>query len=206
MSVLITGGEGDIAKSIASVLRNKKYAVFTPGRYDLDVSCPISIQHYIKHIQPEILINCAGYINPNKLECSDATDFIKHFEVNVFGSFLCTKEALKYKCKKVINIGSTASFESKSGWGAYCASKAALMSLTETFASESVLCFGLHPGRTQTKMRKKLFPEEDPNTLITPDRIAAFVLDILQDKFENGANILVLKDKHFVFSKRVCPR
>lgn len=62
-------------------------------------------------------------------------------------------------------------------WGVYAASKAALEMLVRIYAAEvahtAVKANLLNPGPTRTRMRADAFPGEDPETLPTPDAIAA---------------------------------
>lgn len=206
MKILITGGGGDIATATANLLRGYKHEVLAPTKAELDVTIPEVVSAYMAKNEPDALINCAGYINPVGVASSSMEDFTRHFEVNVFGAVRCTIEAVKHGCYKIINIGSTSALESKSGWGAYCASKAALAAVTETAAKEGLMCYGLHPSKTKTKMRQRLFPNEEWGALATPERIAEFVVRILQGEFANGTQIIVYKDHHYAIPPRVCPR
>jgi len=208
MKILITGGNGDIAKSIRSMFLCSYDEIWieTPGKGELDVTDENIVRTYITSVKPDVLINCAGYIETGLLADISMTDFRKHFDVNVFGALLCSKEAVKNGCRTIINIGSTSSFESKPSWGAYCSSKAALVAITEAFSKEGISCYGLHPGRTATKMRKRLFPDEDTSTLSSPSRIASFVFKIINNEFSNGSQIIVFKNHYYILGSRTCVR
>jgi len=200
--VLITGGQGSIANGIASVLRAKNIMVYTPSKSILDVTNYRNVTEYIKKIRPDILINNAGYIKPNKIIDITMEDWYKHIMVNLTGTFYCIKQALINNCTTVINIGSTSAFGGRETWGAYSACKSAIISLTESLANEGVNCFSLNPARTKSKMRKRLFPNENENTLMEPIRIGDFVLKILTQKFANGSHIIVKKDNYYVLPMR----
>jgi len=204
MTVLITGGQGTIAQAIKEKLEDWEFEVLAPTRQELDVTNEANVKRYIYSKFPDILINCAGYIQPNKIKDSASMEFVTHFEVNVFGAYFCIKYFILSGGKKVINIGSTSALEGRDSWGAYCASKAALMSLTETIAKENVEAYNLHPSRTNTKMRDNLFLKEDKSTLMNPKRVADFVIKILNKEFPNGSSIIVKKDSHYVFPSRIC--
>jgi len=62
-------------------------------------------------------------------------------------------------------------------WGAYAATKAAMETLVRIYAAEvahtAVKVNLINPGPTRTRMRADAFPGENPQTLPTPDAIAA---------------------------------
>ncbi len=62
-------------------------------------------------------------------------------------------------------------------WGVYAATKAALETLVRIYAAEvvhtPVKANLINPGPTRTRMRADAFPGENPETLPTPDAIAA---------------------------------
>ena len=93
MNVLITGGQGDIAKAIRRKIESY-CLVFDPGRDDLDVSSILSVQSYFERLKLkkqkiDILINNAGYIDPEMIKKSDPVKWIEHFNVNIIGPYLC---------------------------------------------------------------------------------------------------------------------
>lgn len=202
MKALITGGNGDISKAIQKRLLELNYQILAPTRQEMDVTNKEQIIKVMDSFKPDIIINAAGYISPASIKESDDEEWIKHFDVNVYGAYLCIKYALLNGCNTVINIGSTSSFEGRENWGAYCATKAALMSLTETLAREGINSYAIHPSRTKTKMRDNLFPNEDKTTLMDPDRVAQFVIRTLDKEFSNGSHIIVKKDRYYVFPMR----
>jgi NAD(P)-dependent dehydrogenase (short-subunit alcohol dehydrogenase family) len=206
-TVVITGGNGSIAKGIADkLIFTYKYLVFVPGKEVLDVTDYCSVGNYMLDKKPDILINCAGFISPASVLKANLVDVQKDIMVNYFGPYMCTREALKNNCSTIINIGSTSGFEGRANWSAYCSSKAALVAFTESLAKEGVNAYGVHPARTKSKMRERLFPGEDQNTLMDPERIGEVVLDILKSSFNPGSQIIVTKDKIIGLPMRVCPK
>ena len=191
--VLITGGNGDIAKAIASVLLSKgEYDVKCPGRFDLDVTNPTAVEKFMDAFRPDILINNAGYIKIAGLKENDWESDIRTINVNLSGVFLCSSFALKYNpdvC--IINIGSSAGTKNRGDWSSYCATKSAVISATDCWAQEGVKAVCISPGRAKTKMRKGMFPDEDQSTLMTPEDFAQVVFQAVTGKFSWGANINV---------------
>ncbi len=195
LTAVVTGGRGDIAKVIIGHLQIAGIIVHAPSHKDLDVTNEQPIAKYLGEKKPDILVNCAGYIKPAIVKDSDTSEWKKHFYVNIIGTYLCTKYALLNGCTKVINIASTSSLEGKKEWSAYCASKAAVVSFTESLAKEGIKAYCISPGRSKTKMRNYLFPDEDQETLLNPAVIGRAILDVLDGRYQPGENIVITKCK-----------
>lgn len=192
--VLITGGSGGIAQAIKQQLEEEGYIVKAPTRQELDVTNWESIESAIKEFVPDIIINNAGYVVPQSIKQMDLENTKKHFDINVGGTFYCTGIALKYNPNlQIVNIGSAAAVESHATWSEYCASKAAVVMATKCWAEDGLYAVSVSPGRTRTKMRKFLFPDEDQNTLLEPDDFAKVVMKAVHRDYESGTNILVRK-------------
>lgn len=192
--VLITGGSGGIAQAIKSLLEEEGYIVYAPTRMEMDVTSWSSIESVIKEFVPDILINNAGYVVPQSIKEMDLENTKKHFDINIGGTFYCTGIALKYNPNlQIVNIGSAAAVESHATWSEYCASKAAVVMATKCWAEDGLYAVSISPGRTRTKMRKFLFPDEDQNTLLEPDDFAKVVMKGVHREYPSGANIIVRK-------------
>ena len=192
--VLITGGNGGIAQAIKKQLESEGYIVFAASRIDLDVTNWDSIESIMKEFVPDILINNAGYVVPQSIKQMNLDNTKKHFDINIGGTFYCTGIALKYNPNlQIINIGSAAAVESHATWSEYCASKAAVVMATKCWAEDGLYAVAISPGRTRTKMRKFLFPDEDQSTLLEPDDFAKVVMKAVHRDYESGSNILVRK-------------
>jgi NAD(P)-dependent dehydrogenase (short-subunit alcohol dehydrogenase family) len=77
-------------------------------------------------------------------------------------------------------------------WGAYAIGKAALEATVKTYAAEmastTVRANLFSPGATRTKMRATAMPGEDPMTLPSPGDVAAQIIPLCTDEFnDNGA-------------------
>ena len=80
----------------------------------------------------------------------------------------------------IINVTSDAAVTGYPGWGAYAVSKAALESLTRTWAAElvqtGVRIYAVDPDDMDTDMHRAAIPDADPSELARPDNVAlAFV-------------------------------
>lgn len=193
--VLITGGKGDIAQAIKALMEEEGgYEVYAPSRQELDVTNWENIEKVMANFVPDILINNAGYVVPQSIKEMHLENTKKHFDINLAGTFYCTGIGLKYNPNlQIINIVSAASVESHATWSEYCASKAAVAMATQCWAEDGLYAVAVSPGRTKTKMRKALFPDEDQNTLLEPMDFAKVVLKAIHKEFAPGSNIIVKK-------------
>ena len=57
----------------------------------------------------------------------------------------------------------------------------------------SKLRFSISPGRTKTKMRKSLYPDEDQTTLLEPDDFAKVVMKAIRKEYPSGSHVVVRK-------------
>lgn len=193
--VLITGGNGGIAIAIKEELEREGYVVKAPGRQELDVTDAIAIEKIVKDFVPDILINAAGYVVPQSVKDADLESTKKHIEINLLGTFYCTQIALKYNPQlDVINVGSAAAVTTHATWSEYCASKAGVVMATKCWAEDGLYSVVISPGRTKTKMRKALFPDEDQNTLLDPTDFAKVVMKAVCKDYPTGTHIIVRKN------------
>lgn len=118
----------------------------------------------------------------------------KAIDINLFGTFNCTSAVLKRNANaKVINIGSSAATKVHGTWSSYCASKAGVVMATMCWADDGYDVVCISPGRTATKMRKGLFPDEDQTTLLTTENFAKVVRKAINGEYEKGSHINVTK-------------
>lgn len=190
-TVLITGGEGDIAKAMAHALsQTGKYDIYCPGRKEMDVTSTESVNDFVQKVKPDILINNAGYITLVPISENRMDYEKKSIDINLFGVFNCTGAVLAVKKDAlIINIGSSAGTKLHADWSSYCATKAAVIMATRCWAAEGVKTVCISPGRTASKMRKGLFPDENQNTLLKAEQFADVVLMAINGKFAYGENI-----------------
>lgn len=192
--VLITGGHGDIAQAIKQQLEMEDYIVFAPSRTEMDVTDWESIESVMKQFRPDIIINNAGYVVPRSVRQGDLLNTKKHIDINIGGTFYCTEIGLKYNTElQIVNIGSAAAIETHSTWSEYCATKAAVVMATKCWAEDGLYAVVISPGRTRTKMRKSLYPDEDQTTLLEPSDFAKVVVKAVHKDYVTGTHIVVRK-------------
>ena len=110
----------------------------------------------------DILVNNAGIAPYKPLENMTDEDFINVIDVNLVGTFRCTREAVKYMKENggsIINTSSFVSLYGASTQSAYTASKAAINGLTKSNAKElgkyNIRVNSIAPGVVMTDMVKK---------------------------------------------------
>jgi len=88
----------------------------------------------------DILVNNAGILKPSRVEALTAADFEAMLKVNVFGALFMMQAVLpvmrKQKQGTIINVASLAGRRGVSPLGGYCATKFALVGLTEALRTE----------------------------------------------------------------------
>lgn len=155
---------------------------------------------HARHGTIDVLLNIAGYADPRSLLDTTAQNLVTTFTVNVFAMLLLTREVVRHmqgRPTKIVNIASTAGITARPGWVAYSASKAAVVSLSQTLSEElagtGVKIYTISPGRTATELRRKLAPEEDPATIMQPDAVADVIAMLVgeEERTLDGQNIIV---------------
>ncbi len=190
--VLITGGAGDWAVSFFNSM-NEKYQIYTPDRSELDVTDQVGVKKYFNDNNFDVVINNAGTIHPKRILDSDDDLWIRDVEVNLIGTFLVSKYALKvnHECL-VINISSAAGFSSYPDWSSYCSSKAAVNTLTKSIAADGYRAVSLCPGGFDSKFRNNF--NLDNSNLMTCGEVTGYVVKAIEGDFESGSVVFFRQD------------
>ncbi len=158
---LITGGSGDIGKSIAKyVSENYQYKVYITYNkndsikeelkdYNIEcVKCDLTIpqnceelvNNLIKIGNVTLLINCTGISSPNKVENMTYEEWDNVISTNLSSSFYVIKNMLKHMKDlnkgRIINISSIYGLIGTKGLSNYCASKFGIIGFTKALALE----------------------------------------------------------------------
>lgn len=176
---IILGGSSDISKEIRGKHISKE---------DCDVTNFYDVGDSITEYCPKEIVVCSGYIHPQPLDNASG-EWAEELNVNLYGAFNVAINGGKKA--KIVFIGSTSGLHGRAGWAGYCASKAGVISLVQSLAAEGHEAWCVSPGRVNTKMRRSLFPDEDPKTLLDPKEVAAVVEDCFKGKYKSGANIII---------------
>lgn len=120
-----------------------------------------------KYKRIDILVNNAGITRDNLLMKMSEEDFDAVLATNLKGAFNCTKhvsrQMLKQKSGRIINISSVSGVMGNAGQANYCASKAGLIGLTKSVARElgsrGITVNAIAPGFIETEMTEVLSDE-----------------------------------------------
>ena len=160
-----------------------------------DISKVNDISEIIKNVRNEfvhidILINCAGVFLIKSLEDSMYEDLENCFSINVRAPFLLSKEfsndMIKNRWGRIINIGSSSSYQGFLNGSIYVASKFAILGISRTLHDElkeyGVRTCCISPSSIKTEM-SKLSKDQDYSTFLDPKEVAEFV--IFQTMFDD---------------------
>jgi NAD(P)-dependent dehydrogenase (short-subunit alcohol dehydrogenase family) len=135
----------------------------------------------------DILVNNASSLGPVPLallgdtECEDlelalATNLLGPFRLTKALLGALTQSAREGRAPLVVNISSDAAVTPYPQWGAYGASKAALLHLTRIWDAElhdeGVRVVAIDPGDMDTPLHALAVPDADPSSLKRPERAA----------------------------------
>ncbi|MCE7626714.1 SDR family oxidoreductase [Vibrio fluvialis] len=192
MKILLTG-YGDLATAIAEHYSGV-HEIYLPSREELDVTSTESVRKFFENICPDIVVNLAGTLYSSSIINSDEELWIRDINVNLVGTYLINKFALrKNKHIKLINISSTAAYNSYFDWTSYCASKAGVIKISNGLAIEGYDVVTLCPGAIDTKIRNGL-KIKNPNVMDVQDGIKP-IIDAIEGKYSFGDIVLYRKNE-----------
>jgi len=218
---IITGGSAGIGRATAELLaaRGALVTIFARSAsaaalnlenvlaVDGDVSDPEAIERLFSQAESrfgdcDILINCAGMIDPKPLAEVTPDDWDRMFAVNVRGTYLATRRALAAMIARrggaIVNVASISGVigpEKFPGFVSYCASKAAVIAMTEALAVE-VKQYGIRvnsvsPGSVDTRMWAAA--SGGAPAAMTPEEVAEVICFLASDRARavNGQDVHV---------------
>ena len=137
----------------------------------------------------DVLVNNAGLLGPRvRIEEYPEDEWRRVIDANLTGPFLVCRAVIPHLPEggSIVNVVSGVSVEGRAGWGAYSVSKFGVEGLTQILAAEleerGVRVNAVDPGGMRTDMRAAAYPEEDPNTRITPEENTAVFLYLASDE------------------------
>jgi NAD(P)-dependent dehydrogenase (short-subunit alcohol dehydrogenase family) len=137
----------------------------------------------------DVLVNNAGLLGPRvAIEEYPADEWRRVIDANLTGPFLVSKTTIPHISQggSIINVVSGVSVEGRAEWGAYSVSKFGVEGLTQILAAElaerGVRVNAVDPGGMRTDLRAAAYPEEDPQTRITPEENTAVFLYLASDE------------------------
>ena len=214
-NALITGGGRGLGKAVAVALANEGVNVGITGRNEeslkttvaeleklgvkaaysvFDVEEMAQVEQGVASIASQlgsidILINNAGVGDFGSFEDMPVETWEKVMKVNLFGVYYVAKATLPYlkqnKEGDIVNVASTAGLKGGPNMSAYCASKAAVISLSQSLMAElrkfNIRVITLTPSTIATDMiiEGKL-TDGNPEKVLQPEDFAEWVRDILK--------------------------
>lgn len=168
LQILISGGEGDLARALQKEFLHQSHCVHAPGRRAMDVVDEVQVENYFSRLQRlDILVANAGLTRDGALTGLTAQDFDDVVNANLRGTFLCSRAALKLMLKQrsghIVLIGSRAARYGTRGQSLYAAAKAGLVGFAQSIAREygprNIRCNVVLPGFLETRMTAALSTE-----------------------------------------------
>ncbi len=145
----------------------------------------------------DILVNNAGITRDGLLMRMKDEDWDSVIDINLKGTFSCTREAIKLMAKvksgRIVNISSVVGEMGNAGQANYCASKAGIIGFTKAVAREyakrNITVNAIAPGFIETDMtgvlsegvREELLKQIPVNRFGSPEDIANAVYFLVSD-------------------------
>jgi NAD(P)-dependent dehydrogenase (short-subunit alcohol dehydrogenase family) len=201
--VICARGAAELARAEAAIraLGADVLAVVADLRSPRDIE-RIAALAFDRYGHVDALLNNASELGPTPLPYLvdyPPAAFDDVVQVDLVGAFRLTRaligDMLRRGSGTVVNISSDVAVTGYAGWGAYAASKAALDSLTRTWAAElgdsGVRMWSLDPGDMDTAMHRAALPQDDPAGLLDPATVAPVAADLLTGRIAapNGARL-----------------
>jgi NADP-dependent 3-hydroxy acid dehydrogenase YdfG len=177
---VVTGASSGIGAATAVALGRRGYQIVAGARrltrvrrvigdlgmaLPLDVTDPESIDTFVGKVSEsfgriDVLVNNAGHaLGLNPIAQARDEDWIAMWEVNVLGMMRVTRACMpllrKAKHGHIVNLGSTAGFETYKGGAGYTASKHAVRAISRTLRlelnGEPIRVTEIEPGMVETE-------------------------------------------------------
>lgn len=174
--LVLSGRSEDVKQTAAEINAAGGTAVAVLGDVSRREACEELIETALTTFgRIDILVNNAGITKDNLLLRMTEADWDTVLNINLKGTFLCTKTVLKPMMKqrsgKIINIASVVGLTGNVGQANYAASKGGVIAFTRTMAKElgsrNIRVNAIAPGFIETSMTEVLSDETKANLLQT---------------------------------------
>ena len=201
--VVITGGEGALAKALITGFEAVGWKVHAPGKAELDVRKSASVAGWFAGWKRlDLLINNAGLRRDAAFGKITESDWDEVIGVNLTGARRCCQAAIPIMLQQgqghIVNIASYTARHGVAGQAAYGAAKAGLLALTQTLAAEcgpyNIRVNAVLPGWMPTRFNQEVVPavqeavrrQHHLGRFNTPRHTAQFIAALQQMEHTSG--------------------
>jgi len=173
-AVVLSDVNEEVHKVAEEIRQSGGEAASIVGNVTKQADCEAMVDLALKTFNKlDILVNNAGITKDNLLLRMTEADWDAVLDINLKGTFLCTKAAIKPMMKqrsgKIINIASVVGQMGNTGQANYSASKGGVISFTKTMAKElgsrNIRVNAVAPGFIESKMTDVLSDEARANLI-----------------------------------------
>jgi 3-oxoacyl-[acyl-carrier protein] reductase len=210
-TIVITGGEGGLARAVADVFRAAGRDVRLPGRQELDVTDREAVTAYFAGLETDLLVCAAGITRDAPLAKLEESAWDETLAVNLHAAARCARGVLKgmwrRKSGHIVFVSSFSALHPPAGQAAYAAAKAGLIGLAKSLAREAgpanVRVNVILPGFLETPMTAKVSPGRRDEVrkdhvlgrFNTPDAVARFLRALHEDLPHTSGQVFQLDSR-----------
>jgi len=210
-TIVITGGEGGLARAVAEVFQGLGRDVRSPGRQELDVTDPGAVAAYFAGLETDLLVCTAGITRDAPLAKLTESAWDETLAVNLHAAARCARGVLKgmwrRKSGHIVFTSSFSALHPPAGQAAYAAAKAGLLGLARSLAREAgpanVRVNVILPGFLETPMtapvssarRDEVRAAHVLGRFNTPEAVARFLRTLHEDLPHTSGQVFQLDSR-----------
>jgi NAD(P)-dependent dehydrogenase (short-subunit alcohol dehydrogenase family) len=208
--VVVTGGFGALGRALAAVLlergarvalvdraaspANNEYGDALLQLGGVDAGVPDAVQGAFDHIAEryraiDALVNVAGGFSWEAVADGSLQTWDRMYAINLRTAVAASQAVLRHLkahgAGRIVNVGALAALKAAAGMGAYAASKAGVMRLTESLAEElkgqGITVNAVLPSVIDTPANRADMPQADFTRWVTPQSLARIIAFLLSD-------------------------
>ncbi|MGD2081460.1 MAG: SDR family NAD(P)-dependent oxidoreductase [Chromatiales bacterium] len=188
--VLVDHNQAGLEETAAALPEAKTPLLVPTDLLDADSVAALAGRVAREHGGADVLLNVAGgfFMGPMLHETKDG-DWDHMLDLNARSVFHTCRalvpQMLQRGAGRIVNVAARAALQGKARMGPYCASKAAVITLTETLAAEhkhagiNVNC--ILPGTVDTPQNRQAMPDADHATWVPTSALADVILFLASD-------------------------
>lgn len=192
-TIVVIGASSGIGLALANEGKSVGANVIglSPSLSDFDLTKPEVIERTLSRIRQECgpihhIVNTSGLLIRKDLANTDVKEIESSISTNFTGAAYLAHYSFKFleeTTGHLVFFTSSSFTRGRASYATYSASKAAIVNMTQALADEwaragiKVNC--VCPERTDTRMRRDAFPNEDRSTLLSPTKVASETLGLL---------------------------